>query len=181
MKRVWTILVATLATAGIANAADMNPVDLNSLNMDPLEILEALVPGKDRAPTDRGDHWRRNKKQDAKNMETPKACTDAAITDAQKASIETAVYDAEVVRIRDSAELKVAKMEYARAAMDSASDKAAADAASAKIVDGVHKLVANHLALSTKVLYDLVTPAQRRNTFMCIMAMHKMKRNQRHH
>jgi hypothetical protein len=169
MKRVWTILIASLATAGIANAAEIRPVDLNSLDMDPLEILQALAPARQgRSPADQ------------RQMEMPKACTDAAITDAQKTAIESAVYDAELMRIRDTAEFNVAQRGYAHTVMDMATDKAAADAASAKIVDGVHKLVANHLTLANKVLYDLVTPAQRKNTFMCIMAMHKMKKNQKH-
>lgn len=157
MKMKWIFLAASMATTGFAHAADVQAEEISAFAMDPQEVLEALSVDRDERRT----------------TQPPKACQDAAIRDDQKAAIESAVLDAKREKIKVKADLKVAMMDYARSATDPNSDKATAEAAAGKIVEGVNKLASGQVGLATRILYDLVTPEQRKNTFLCLVELHK--------
>jgi len=179
MKMKWTLVAAGLATAGFAHAAEFSaPLDVTQLPQEPNEILQALAPEYAKLPavTDHRENGdRRQTRGDQAQTPIPKSCVDANITEDQKAAIYGAVLDAKKQKIQVMADLKIALLDYSRAAMDKNSDKGAAEAAGGRMVDSVNKLASGGVALGTKVLYELVTPDQRKNTFLCIVKLHQQK------
>lgn len=166
MKMKTIFFTVALASTGIARAANTQPmVDLNTLQASPLEILQGLAPQAQTqgAVTD-----------PKKPAEIPQACKDAAITPEQKAKIDDAVYQAMREKVQLDANLKIAFMNYGHTVMDSKSDMAAAQAASAQVTDSVGKMAAAHMNLGTHILYEIVAPEQRAKTFECLVALHKM-------
>lgn len=173
MKMTCALLAASLTTAGLANAATTRPLDLNALSPSPESIQQALAPKYKRDKDKSESRKERRQYQDDQKTE-PKACTDAAITDDQKALIESAAFETKKEQIQQKADLKIAMMGYAQTVMDPATDKAAADTAAMQVTEGANKIMTTHLAFANKVFYDILQPTQRKNAFMCMLA--KMKK-----
>lgn len=174
----WILVAPLLVAAGMAKAAPVNTdVDLNTFSSNPLQILGGLGPETLEKDKDKKD--KDNKKEELKKK-IPQSCIDAKFTDEQKAKTREAVYNSVREKVQLKANLKLAMMAYGHTVLDSASDLAAAQAASAEITTAVGKLVDNHMALGNEILYNIATPEQRPNTFACLLVLHKMGKNKKH-
>ncbi|MGZ3742886.1 MAG: hypothetical protein ACXWRE_09780 [Pseudobdellovibrionaceae bacterium] len=161
MKLTVSLLAVVLASAGIAKAANSQPsplFDLSNSQASPQEILDGLRPFD-------------NNQKIPKDM--PQSCKDAAITPEQKTKIEEAVYQASKDKVQLDADIKLAFMNYSHTVKDPTSDLAAAQTASTQLSDSINKLVVAHINIGNHILYDIVTPEQRANTFECIKELHK--------
>lgn len=170
----WIFVAPLLIAGSMAKAAPVTPVDLNTLSGNPLVILEGIAPEMMDKDKDDKDHDKDHGKDTDKMKEIPAACKEAAFTDDQKTKVKESVYNSLREKVQLDANLKLAKMAYAKTVFDPASDLAAAEGASADITKAVGALVDNHMALGNDIIYNIATPEQRAKTVECIARLHKM-------
>lgn len=187
--KMKVLVLAVMFAGGMARAAEVRlhqplpDVDLNIIQSTSQDLLPFVDPDPTPEPSPSPSPEPSPEPSPAPSpapapspdKRWPQACKDANMTEDQKTQIKEAIYNNMRDEVQLKANLKLAFMTYGHTVMDKSSDKAAGDTAGAGIVDAITKLAQGHVALSNKILYDIVTPDQRAKTFECIMELHKKK------
>jgi hypothetical protein len=103
----------------------------------------------------------------------PGACGEIKLTDAQTQSLKKAFIGHKKAQIQSQADLKIGGSDYLVAVMDTKGTKQAADTASTALGGAVAKMATNHMGFANEVLFDILTPDQRRPALMCMHQFHK--------
>jgi len=87
------------------------------------------------------------------------------LTNEQKEKLREAVFKFKENKIQLEKDIKLARLNFDKLASDPSSDAKMAKAAAQEIADHVSKMVAAKFALKTQILFQILTPEQRKEKF----------------
>lgn len=105
------------------------------------------------------------------------ACKRLDLTAEQKETLRQSIVSYVKEKIRLEAKIKTAKIDYASEVFKVDGDRATALNAGSTLVDAKSELVAGKVNFATTVLFDILTPEQRKDGFICMKQMAHAKRH----
>lgn len=174
------MILSLIAVAGLCGAqlASAQTSNVDQIALEQAAEMDWTAAGFNMKHAEGNDQGQTQPGQQQPQRQNP--CHQMNLTDTQKTAIHETLMKAKREAITTGATLKLAKMDYEALLVSTTADAAAADAASAKIMEAKTKLMNNKMAAKNNILFTILTAEQRPTAVKCMKLMHRMMRRHAH-